>query len=282
MATLTEADTIDQMSPIPFRVGSVREELADTFTLELEPPGGSFEFRPGQFTMLYVFGIGEVPISISGDPADSGKLVHTIRRVGAVTNALGRLEPGDFVGVRGPYGSPWPVERATDGDLLIIGGGIGLAPLRPVIYHALAHRDQYERLIVLYGTRTPDDVLFAAELNRWTARLDIDSLVTVDAADRGWRGSVGVVTRLISRVEFDPARATAFICGPGIMMRITAQKLTTNFDLDPDNIYLTMERNMKCGIGVCGHCQFGRHFVCTDGPVMPYVELADLLLIDGV
>lgn len=282
MATLTEADPIDQMSPIPFRVGSVREELADTFTLELEPPGGSFEFRPGQFTMLYVFGIGEVPISISGDPADSGKLVHTIRRVGAVTNALGRLEPGDFVGVRGPYGTPWPVERATDGDLLIIGGGIGLAPLRPVIYHALAHRDQYERLIVLYGTRTPDDVLFAAELNRWTARLDVDSLVTVDAADRGWRGSVGVVTRLISRVEFDPVRATAFICGPGIMMRITAQKLTTNFDLDPDNIYLTMERNMKCGIGVCGHCQFGRHFVCTDGPVMPYVELADLLLIDGV
>ena len=161
METLTDPAVIDQMTPIPFRVRTVREELSHTFTLELEPPDGDFEFLPGQFTMVYAFGIGEVPISISSSAADSGTILQTIRRTGAVTHALGRLKSGDYVGIRGPYGAPWPMDELKGRDLLIIGGGIGLAPLRPAIYHALENRADYERVVVFYGTRTPDDILFA-------------------------------------------------------------------------------------------------------------------------
>ena len=269
MATVTEPLVLDQMTPTPFRVRSVREELRHTFTLELEPPSGEFQFEPGQFTMLYAFGIGEVPISISSRASNPTSLLQTIRRTGAVTHALGRLKSGAFVGIRGPYGTPWPLAKSEGRDLLIIGGGIGLAPLRPAIYHAVENRDKYERVVVLYGTRTPDDILFETELRRWGDRDDITTLITVDAADRGWYGSVGVVTRLIGRVGFDPVNTTAMVCGPEIMMTVTAERLMEGYAMAPENIYITMERNMKCGIGVCGHCQFGPKFVCTDGAVFP-------------
>ena len=282
METLTEAPVIDQMTPIPFRVRSVREELSHTFTLELEPPNGAFTFEPGQFTMIYAFGIGEVPISISSSPTREATLLQTIRRTGAVTHALGTLKSGDYVGIRGPYGRPWPVAEAKGRDLLIIGGGIGLAPLRPAIYHALENREDYERVVVLYGTRTPDDILFETELRRWGDRTDITTLITVDAADRGWYGAVGVVTRLIGRVGFEPSNATAMVCGPEIMMTVTAERLMEGYAVAPENIYVTMERNMKCGIGVCGHCQFGPKFICTDGAVFPYDEVGHLFNIKGV
>ena len=282
MATLTEPAVIDQMTPIPFKVRSVREELSHTFTLELEPSNGDFKFKPGQFTMLYAFGIGEVPISISSSATREATLLQTIRRTGAVTHALGRLKSGDFVGIRGPYGTPWPMEQSKGRDLLIVGGGIGLAPLRPAIYHALENRDDYERVVVLYGTRTPDDILFETELRRWGDRTDITTLITVDAADRGWYGAVGVVTRLIGRVGFDPANTTAMVCGPEIMMTVTAERLMEGYAMAPENIYITMERNMKCGIGVCGHCQFGSKFICTDGAVFPYAEVGSLFQIKGV
>ena len=282
METLTEPAVIDEMTPIPFKVRSVREELSHTFTLELEPPNGDFDFEPGQFTMVYAFGIGEVPISISSSATREATLLQTIRRTGAVTHALGRLKTGDFVGIRGPYGRPWPMQEAKGRDLLIIGGGIGLAPLRPAIYHALENRDDYERVVVLYGTRTPDDILFETELRRWGDRTDITTLITVDAADRGWYGAVGVVTRLIGRVGFDPTNTTAMVCGPEIMMTVTAERLMEGYAMAPENIYITMERNMKCGIGVCGHCQFGQKFVCTDGAVFPYSEVGHLFQIKGV
>jgi len=282
MATQTDAAVIDKMTPLPFRVRRVQEELPHTFTLDLEPTNGGFSFLPGQFTMVYAFGIGEVPISISSDAAESGTLLQTIRRTGAVTYALGRLHAGEFVGIRGPFGTPWPLERAEGGDLLIIGGGIGLAPLRPAIYHALHNRDRYEKIIVLYGTRTPDDILFEQELREWADRSDITALITVDAADRGWHGSVGVVTRLIGRVGFDPTRTTAMVCGPEIMMRVTAERLLEVHGMKPEDIFVTMERNMKCGIGICGHCQFGPKFICTDGAVFPYTDVDALLHTKGV
>ncbi len=282
MVTLTEPAVIDQMTPIPFKVRSVREELSHTFTLELEPPNGDFNFQPGQFTMVYAFGIGEVPISISSSATREATLLQTIRRTGAVTHALGTLKSGDYVGIRGPYGTPWPMTEAKGRDLLIVGGGIGLAPLRPAIYHALENRDDYERVVVLYGTRTPDDILFETELRRWGDRTDITTLITVDAADRGWYGAVGVVTRLIGRVGFDPSNTTALVCGPEIMMTVTAERLMEGYSMEPANIYVTMERNMKCGIGVCGHCQFGSKFICTDGAVFSYSEVGHLFDIKGV
>ena len=282
METLTDPAVIDQMTPIPFRVRTVREELSHTFTLELEPPTGEFKFQPGQFTMVYAFGIGEVPISISSSASEPTTILQTIRRTGAVTHALGRLKSGDYVGIRGPYGTPWPMDQVKGRDLLIIGGGIGLAPLRPAVYHALENRDDYERVVVLYGTRTPDDILFEKELETWGARTDIAMLTTVDAADRGWNGAVGVVTRLIGRVGFDPTNTTAMVCGPEIMMTVTAERLMEGHGMAPEDIYVTMERNMKCAIGVCGHCQFGSKFICTDGAVFPYPEVGELFQIKGV
>lgn len=282
MQTIADPAVIDQMTPIPFRVRSVREELSHTFTLELEPPNGDFEFLPGQFTMVYAFGIGEVPISISSSASDRGTILQTIRRTGAVTHALGRLKSGDYVGIRGPYGTPWPMDSLKGRDLLIIGGGIGLAPLRPAIYHALENRADYNRVVVLYGTRTPDDILFEDELARWGARTDVTTLTTVDAADRGWKGAVGVVTRLIGRVGFDAPNTTALVCGPEIMMTVTAERLMEGHSMAPENILVTMERNMKCAIGVCGHCQFGGKFICTDGAVFAFPEVAELFEIKGV
>jgi NAD(P)H-flavin reductase len=282
METLTEPAVIDQMTPTPFRVRSVREELSHTFTLELEPPNGNFEFLPGQFTMIYAFGIGEVPISISSSSSKATTILQTIRRTGAVTHALGRLKPGDYVGIRGPFGTPWPMDKIKGRDLLIIGGGIGVAPLRPAIYQAIENRSDYERVVVLYGTRTPDDILFDDELREWGERTDITTMITVDAADRGWNGAVGVVTRLIGRVGFDPANTTALVCGPEIMMTVTAERLIDGSSVAPENIYVTMERNMKCAIGVCGHCQFGSKFICTDGAVFRYPDVAGLFDIKGV
>lgn len=280
--TLSMAATAaDPMAPRPFVVKRVWDEIEDTFSMELVPEGEGFSYLPGQFTMLYVFGIGEVPISISGDPSRPEVLVQTIRGVGSVTRALRRCKPGTRIGVRGPFGVPWPIAEATGRDLVIVAGGIGLAPLRPVLYHALAHRDDYGRVVLLYGARTPRDLLFAEELRDWRGRFDMNVSVTVDNADVEWHGSVGVVTRLISRAPFDPLQATAFVCGPEVMMRYTAQELDKR-GVGKDAVFVSMERNMKCGVGFCGHCQLGPHFVCKDGPVFPYDRLERLLWIREV
>jgi len=260
----------DPMRPRPFNVLRTSRETGDTFTLTLEPAeGGGFPFAPGQFDMLYVFGVGEAPISISGDPAKPEILVHTVRAVGSVTRALQGLSKGDQVGVRGPFGTPWPVEQAHGHDVVVVAGGIGLAPLRPVLYHLLLHRGQYGRVVLLYGARTPRDLLFARELREWRSRFDLEVEVTVDRATAEWQGAVGVVTKLIGRSPFDPASAMAFVCGPEVMIRFTAMALQGRGVADP-NIFVSLERNMRCAVGLCGHCQFGPVFVCKDGPVFRY------------
>lgn len=259
------------MLPRPFQVVGRRQELPDTFTLYLQPQDGApvFQFQPGQFNMLYHPGAGESPISISGDPAKPEKMVHTIRAVGNVTRSLQKLRTGDCLGLRGPFGTPWPVEAATGLDLVILAGGLGLAPLRPVIYHVLTHREDYGNVELIYGARSPQDLLYRSELERWRGRFDLRVHVTVDSADQRWRGHVGVVTNLIGRANFDPQSTAALICGPGIMMRFCVQELIRR-GLAPRNIYVSLERNMQCGLGLCGHCQLGPFFVCKDGPVFSY------------
>ncbi len=259
------------MRPHVARVRRRRVETHDTFTLELDPAGDGAPppFAPGQFNMLYAFGVGEAPISISGDPGQPQTPVHTIRAVGAVTHVLRALRRGDALGVRGPFGTPWPVAEAQGGDRLIVAGGIGLAPLRPVLYHVLAHRAQYGKVALLYGARTPGDLLYRNELARWRGQFDLQVEVTVDSAAEGWRGNVGVVTTLIPRAQVDRAETTALVCGPEVMMRFTLMELQKR-GLEAEQIFVSMERNMQCGIGLCGHCQFGPLFTCRDGPVFRY------------
>ena len=263
------------MTPVPFRVVRRRRETKDTYTFELEPAGaGDVQPLPGQFTMLYVFGVGEVPISFSGAPG--GPLVHTVRAVGAVTEAICALERGAVVGVRGPFGNNWPIDAAAGSDVVVIAGGIGLAPLRPVVHHVLANRARYGELVLDYGSRTPQDLLFRPELARLQRRSDLQVEVTVDAASGGWQGRVGVVPKLVAGARFDPDAAVAFVCGPEIMMRFTVDALLER-GVAPDRIHLSMERNMQCGLGHCGHCQLGPTLICRDGPVYRYDELAELM-----
>jgi NAD(P)H-flavin reductase len=281
MAAVLDLATLDPMAPAAARIVDRWEETHDTFSLRLQPPDGAFDFAPGQFNMLYVFGTGEVAISISGQPYERDLLTHTVRGVGSVTYALRRLGPGDVIGLRGPFGNAWPVDRAEGHDVVVVAGGIGLAPLRPAIYHLLANRDRYGRVVLVYGARSPGDLLYTAELQEWRGRFDMDVLVTVDNADREWRGSVGVVTKLIGRAPFDPHNAMAFVCGPEIMMRFTARELVTR-GVGESMVYLSTERNMKCAVGVCGHCQYGSKFVCRDGPIFRYDEMGELLEIREV
>jgi NAD(P)H-flavin reductase len=276
MASLLKSPSpfADPMRPSLCSIGKVKHETHDSFSLELDPPE-AFHFAPGQFNMLYVFGVGEVPISISGDPAKPG-LIHTIRNVGTVTRAMAKLKRGDALGLRGPFGSVWPVEAAEGHDVVVVAGGIGLAPLRPALYHLLSNRERYGKVVLLYGARTPQDILYARELALWRAKLDLEVQVTVDRADESWRGNVGVVTTLIKRATFDPRNTLALACGPEVMMRFTVQELIKH-SVTPNKIYLSVERNMKCAIGFCGHCQYGPHFVCKDGPVFAYPQIARLL-----
>lgn len=270
---------LDPMLPKLYRVRHIQHEIPDTFSMELEPENGDAipPFTTGQFNMLYVFGVGEIPISISGDPYAQTTLVHTTRAVGTVSRAMQGLKTGDTIGVRGPFGTPWPLDSATGKDVVIVAGGIGLAPLRSTLYQVLARREQYGKVSLLYGARTPSDILYRHELEHWRARLDLDVYITVDRADSSWRGSVGVVTQLIRRAAFNPHNALALVCGPEIMMRFTASELM-KYGIATDRIYVSMERNMKCAVGLCGHCQYGPHFVCKDGPVFEYSHVQRLLV----
>ena len=272
------ANLPDPMLPQLYQVQRVQREIPDTFTLELEPGEGVDipPFASGQFNMLYVFGVGEIPISISGDPARRRPLVHTTRAVGTVSKAMRELKPEDMIGVRGPFGSHWPIEQAMGKDVVIVAGGIGLAPLRSAMYQIISHREKYGKVVLLYGARTPEDILYRREVEHWRAHFDLEVYVTVDNATGKWRGSVGVVTRLIPRAPFDPLNTVAMICGPEVMMRFTAVELEKR-GVATENIFVSMERNMKCAIGQCGHCQYGPYFICKDGPVFQYSHVQNLL-----
>jgi NAD(P)H-flavin reductase len=252
----------------------VRKETYDTFTLELDPPpsANGFAFAPGQFNMVYVPGVGEVPISISGDPGKPQTLVHTVRSVGTATQKMCARGRGGVLGIRGPFGSSWPVEEAAGNDVVIVCGGIGLAPLRPALYYIMAHRQKYGRVVLLYGARTPEDLLYKLELPKWRGQFDLQVEVTVDSATAGWRGNVGVVTTLIPPARFDPESAVAMVCGPEVMMRFTLLELEGR-GVPAENTFISMERNMKCAVGFCGHCQFGPTFICKDGPVFRYDQV---------
>lgn len=277
------AEMRSPMHPHPFRVLEIAEEISGCMTMRVEPDGdgGDAAFAPGQFYMIYVFGHGEVPISVSGDPAKPGELTFTVMAVGSVTKALCAVQPGDVIGLRGPFGSAWPVDAIKGRDVIVMAGGLGLAPLRPSIYRMLHDRGDYGDVALLYGTRQPQSIVFPQELADWREEGEIDVEVTVDAAGRDWPGKVGVVTELLKGRAVDPASTSALICGPEIMMRFSAYALL-DLGVAAENIYVSMERNMKCAIKMCGRCQYGPFFICADGPVFPFDRVERLFRIREV
>lgn len=268
----------DPLRPRMHRVKRRVKETADTVTLELVPRAGeeSGGFLPGQFHMLWVAGVGEVPVLISGDPAKTGVVQHTTRAVGAVTRRICELRPGDTVGLRGPFGTFWPVDEAAGRDLVLVAGGMGLAPLRPALLAVLARRERFGRVCLLYGARGPEELLFRNELRSWKSGFDLEVGVTVDRAGPEWRGNVGVVTALLPRAGFDPENASAFVCGPEMMERFAVRELERR-GVPAERVWVALERNMKCGVGLCGHCQMGPTFVCRHGPVLRWDRVAHLL-----
>jgi NAD(P)H-flavin reductase len=259
-------------------VRAVTPETPGVLTYDLALPG-EYSFRPGQFNMLYLPGVGEVAISVSSDPAEPESLGHTVRAVGNVTGALARLKPGDQVGVRGPFGTAWPVDEFRGQDVVVAAGGLGLAPLRPAIYHLIRHRSDYGRVSILYGARTPGDLLYASEYDAWRAA-GLDVQVTVDVGSPEWRGPIGFVTALLARLPLDPGRTAAFTCGPEVMMRFIAAGAVGR-GVPAERVFVSMERNMNCAVGLCGHCQFGPAFVCKDGPVFPFDRVRGLMLVEN-
>ncbi|WP_405933228.1 FAD/NAD(P)-binding protein [Streptomyces sp. NBC_00827] len=265
--------------PLPYRVTRVHRETADTVTLALAPAGAAAlaPFSPGQFAMVYAFGVGEIPVSVSG--IDHRELVHTVRSVGAVSAALCALGPGAAVGLRGPFGTGWEVDKAAAQDLVVIAGGIGLAPLRPLVRAALAAPQTYGRLNLLVGARTPDDLPYAPQLRAWTtAHGRLHCAVTVDRPANGWRGHVGVVTTLLNSARFEPGNTTAYVCGPEVMIRATARDLLQR-GVVAHRIRVSLERNMHCATGHCGHCQLGGVLMCRDGPVIGWDRAQSLLSV---
>lgn len=266
MATASaEPRELGALTPRPYRVAARKQETADTWTVTLESVGAPApEIAPGQFMMVYVFGVGEVPISVSGRP-----VILTVRSVGSVSRAICHIEPGAMLLLRGPYGNTWPVDSASGGDVVIVAGGIGLAPLRPVVLRVLERRSEYGRVHLLYGARTPRDLLYTEQLDEWGEEIDV--VVTVDAPSDGWGGRVGVVPQLVAMAEFAPGATTAFVCGPEIMMRYAAAALEER-GVERERVILSMERHMDCGVGLCGHCQLGPTLICRDGPVYSYAQ----------
>ncbi|GAA1222355.1 FAD/NAD(P)-binding protein [Kitasatospora nipponensis] len=270
------APSVDSSAlPLPYRVVGRRDESADTATIALEPVGTPLPpFAPGRFAMVYAFGVGDVPLSVSG--VDGDRLTHTVRAVGAISGALHALRPGETVGVRGPFGTGWDLPAAAGRDLVVVAGGIGLAPLRPLVLAALAAPEGYGRLNVLVGAREPGGLLYPAELTHWRGGARV--LTTVDRPDERWQGDVGVVTTLLDRAAFDPRATTAFVCGPEPMIRATADELARR-GVRPDRIRVSLERTMHCGTGHCGHCQLGPLLLCRDGPVVNWTRAQPLLLV---
>ncbi len=287
MSGCSTMPTVDPASPwIPHaaRIRAMRAEVASVQTLELEfcdaEVAKRFRFLPGQFHMMYLPGIGESAISFSGDPADASYFVHTIRAVGNVTNAIARCRVGDTLFVRGPFGSPWPVEESAGHDLLVVAGGLGLAPLRPVVYQVARERERFGRVMVIHGARSPSDLLYRDEYAKWR-EAGIEVLETVDLGDAEWDGAIGFVTPLMRRFRTSGAASRVMACGPEIMMRFVAQE-ALSMGMDRQHIFLSMERNMSCAVGLCGHCQYGPVFICKDGPVFAYDILEPYLHVEDL
>lgn len=269
----------DPMVPARYQLIAIEPETLDTCTLSLDPLDEAIRRpEPGQFTMLYAFGVGEVPVSVSGLCGDGDRLRHTIRNVGWVSRALIELPVGGMLGVRGPFGRGWDADRAKGGDVVVVAGGIGLAPLRPLIAQIALQRADYGAVAVVVGARRADEILYSSEIQEWRHRPDLQTEVTVDAADRAWPGAVGLVTELLPRLRVEPARTFAFVCGPEVMIRLVAQALVDQ-GLEPNRIEVSLERNMHCAVGLCGRCQLGPLLVCTDGPVVDWDVARALLAV---
>jgi len=260
------------------------QESPSVFTLRLrmtdQAEHAAYVFAPGQFNMLYLHGVGEVPISIVSDPENDEILDHTIRAVGRITRGLEQLQTGQRVGIRGPFGRGWPLAEAEGRDVVLMTGGLGCAPLVSVINYVTARRDRFRRLVIMQGVKHTDDLIWHERYQAWAALPDTQVLLAADIADQGWPYHVGLVTELIDRAEFDRDNAVAMMCGPERMMQASAERLVEN-GVPAEKLWLSMERNMHCGIGHCGHCQLGPHFVCKDGPVFNYTELAPLMGVRG-
>lgn len=263
------ADPMTVQTAVIDRIQYETRDIA-TYSLTFTDPElrEKYRYLPGQFNMLYLPGFGEAAISISSDPGEPNTLLHTIREAGNVTTAMSHLKKGDTIGVRGPFGSAWPVDRAEGKDLIIVGGGIGLAPLRPAIYHVIRHREKYGKITILSGARSSIDLLYPEEYDEWRSH-DIDVQVTVDRADDSWQGNVGVVPMLFYSMRPDPRNTTVFTCGPEIMMRFVVYEALAR-RIPKEDVYVSLERNMKCAIGFCGHCQYGPFYLCKEGPVLSY------------
>lgn len=278
---LSEPATSDPMLPRPFRVIDTVAETPDVWTITFEPADGdeTIHFEPAQIGMVGLPGIGEVPISFSSD-ADGDEPAMTIRAAGAVTKALVAARPGDVVMMRGPFGVPWPIHRAHGKHLLVAAGGLGLAPLRSLVVAATRITDRFESISLVYGARSPDEFLFRSDLDRWQAA-GVDVRLTVDRPAPDWEGSVGVVTTLFGDALRHPADTVTMMCGPDVMLGAAAIALN-RAGVPANQVWVTMERNMKCAIGLCGHCQFGRLFLCKDGPVLRYDRIAHLFAVPEV
>ncbi len=250
-------------------------ELEKLFVLEL-PESKSLGNEPGQFVEVSLFGLGEAPISVSSSPSRSnGTLELCVRRVGDVTNAMHNMQPGEVMGVRGPFGKPFPIAAMKGKDILFAAGGLGLAPLRSLINEVLDQRGSFGRVIILYGTKRPAEILFKDELLEWAEREDVEFHMTVDRGDENWRGHVGVITTLFPRVTINPRNTVAATCGPPIMYRFVLMELLGK-GIPETQIYLSLERRMKCGVGKCGHCQINELYCCQDGPVFRYSDIKGL------
>jgi len=265
--------------PYPAIVESVQNESFDTKTFKVvfedEKLAASFDYKPGQFAQLSLLGIGEAPISITSSPCNRGCLEFTIRAVGKLTRAIYQLKPADKIYVRGPYGNSFPFEEVKGRDLYFIAGGIGLPPLRSLINSVFDKREEFGKIKILYGSKTPNELCFKHELQTWREITDTEVLLTVDKPDDAWKENVGVVTMLWDKTDMASSDGVAYVCGPPIMIRFVIVELTKSGFKDK-NIYVTLERYMKCGIGKCGHCNIGPKFVCIDGPVFSYSQLKEL------
>lgn len=263
--------------PTAMLVTAVRQltSLEKLFTIEM-PEGVPFVHRPGQFVEVSILGVGEAPISISSSPSRSRTSFEIcVRRVGRLTNVIHGLVPGDLIGIRGPFGNGFPVERFRGKDLLFAPGGLGLAPLRSLINEVIDDRGNFGRLIILYGARHPTDLLFADELETWKKRDDVELHVTVDRPSPGWKGNVGVITTLFSDISVHPRNTVAVTCGPSVMYRYVIMEFLGK-SISEANIWLSLERRMKCGVGKCGHCQMEDIYTCLDGPVFSYARIKHL------
>ncbi|MGB0203853.1 MAG: FAD/NAD(P)-binding protein [Neptuniibacter sp.] len=271
--------------PMPARVLEVIKESETIFTLRLRLENHEdrlrYQFMPGQFNMLYLFGVGEVPISIVSDPLDEGVIDHTIRIVGRVTRGLAQLKADDIVGLRGPYGRGWPLALARDKDLLIVTGGLGCAPVVAAINFALKRKEHYRKLCIVQGVKHSNDLIWRKRYEMWKRLDEVEVFLAADESGPSWPFHKGRITELLDKVNVDPENCLAMICGPEGMMYRVADRLV-EMDISPYNIYLSMERNMQCAIGHCGHCQFGGDFICKDGPVFVYPDVREKLLMEGV